>query len=222
MKIYNPKIGNTFIILALAAVIYAIYVSVIIEPKLDLKGFGGNFRYLTFINLLFLALYYTVSLAENYFGFVIIPKKLLDRDQLNAIGFTSSNIVMILFWVIYYVNPRNFMERSRIPPVLEFISHIGVGLMVWIELFIIPHTYKNFSKALAPMFGYFGLYIVWLYFFKYINGFYPYPFMNKLTANMLVIFILAASVLGYLILLIGVTVANAVWLPKHIPLKKHY
>jgi len=213
----KATIGEMFDLLSLVIVAYAIYLSV--NLQLNLNGFGGNFRFLTFINLLFLALYYTASLLENYVGFALIPKKLLDRDQLNAIGFTSSNIVMLLFWVIYFINPENFLDRKRIPPVLDFISHIGVGLIAWIELFVNPHTYKSFGKALLPMYGYFSLYVAWIYILKIINGSYPYPFMNFLTEKMLVVFIIGASCLGALILLIGVTVCNAVWLPRHSALK---
>lgn len=144
-------------------------------------GFGWFFKYLTFYS-------YTVQLVQLSlcciadFARVVANIGPLDRlaDDVSCAVFGMANVVTLMYYGIDAAT-QDLVEGGVVdrPRWLGMSVHLFNTATVWLDLLLAyPRTFSKRSQHLSLSLVL--AYVVWILVCSHFNGFFPYPFLNKL------------------------------------------
>ncbi|KAM7097824.1 androgen-dependent TFPI-regulating protein isoform 1-T1 [Molossus nigricans] len=149
---------------------------------------GGQWKYLTMLNLLLQAIFNGVACLEDVLTRIKGKKDIkfitAFRDLLfTALAFPISTFVFLLFWILFFYN-RELVYPKLIDDVfphwLNHAMHTFILPPVLVEFILRPHRYPGKKKGLALLvaagFGYCWR-ILWIY---SETGTWVYPVLEKL------------------------------------------
>ncbi|KFP81906.1 Androgen-dependent TFPI-regulating protein, partial [Acanthisitta chloris] len=145
--------------------------------------YGGQWKYLTVLNLVLQAVFYGVSFLADVLRLI---KKLRcakcvisSRDLLfSVLAFPVSTFVSISFWTLYTYNRELVYPKSLdgvIPLWLNHAMHTAVLPFALLEIFALPHRYPTKKKGLSLLGFVAFLYISWVLWIYSVTGEWVYP-----------------------------------------------
>ncbi|NWW92679.1 ADTRP protein, partial [Rhynochetos jubatus] len=145
--------------------------------------YGGQWKYLTVLNLVLQAVFYGVSFLADVLRLI---KKLRcakcvisSRDLLfSVLAFPVSTFVSISFWTLYTYNRELVYPKSLdgvIPLWLNHAMHTAVLPFAVLEILATPHRYPAKKKGLVLLGFVAFLYISWVLWIYSVTGEWVYP-----------------------------------------------
>ena len=182
------------------------------------QKYGGRFQFLTMwaSYLLFLgtAVGTVVDLSqlakrrnEKKNSFKKGSSLLLLRDDFMVIWATLNWLVPILYWSVAYFDREGIhsIEVESYYPFNGWYNHYLHSIpafYVLLAVINVNYTHPPLTRALVYIIICFSAYISWLIWLANLNGVYVYPFLNKLSTEGFVIFIVSSCLLGFFVYLI--------------------
>jgi len=175
--------------------------------------YGGNFRYLTFCNVM-------ASILIN--GLFIIGEcsqkvKSIAKTLAISISFPISFAVFCLFWSIYLIN-REFIHPVAVEAyytqTMSFIDHF---MILPVALMNISLDHVTISRRNATWLFYlaFVAYTVFIYHIHSVTGQWVYPFMNHLGFyHVTMYFLPTLCILGIFVVKLSFAINNHFTKPK--------
>ncbi|NXH88285.1 ADTRP protein, partial [Edolisoma coerulescens] len=153
------------------------------DPPAEVFLYGGQWKYLTVLNLILQAFFYGVSLLADVLRLI---KKLRcakcvisSRDLLfSVLAFPMSTFVSISFWTLYTYNRELVYPKSLdgvIPLWLNHAMHTAVLPIAVLEILALPHRYPAKKKGLILLGLFAFLYISWIMWIYSVTGEWVYP-----------------------------------------------
>ncbi|XP_026843355.1 androgen-induced gene 1 protein isoform X3 [Drosophila persimilis] len=190
--------------------------------------FAGKFKFLTFICALIQALYYIVSLVNDFVGTnELAPKRppaiRQFKDWLMAtLAFPVALNVGVTFWTLYAID-RELVFPKVLDPVfpswLNHVLHTNIVVFIVLELFTSYRAYPKRSKGLTGLTIFMGAYLVWIHIVKHYSGVWVYPVLEVLQLPQRIVFFVAVIGFTLALYLVGEFLNNTVW-AKEVKLAK--
>lgn len=186
-------------------------------PNID--AYGGPWRFLTFLNLVFQATLCGISLVVDV---LMLMKKqrtakfvLSFRDLLfGSLGLPLSLFVSTSFWTLYIYDRQLVYPKSLdafIPNWLNHAMHSSVFPVALIELCLIPRRYPSKGKRLALL-GIATLsYAAWSLHIYSVTGRWVYPFLGVLNSLGIAVFFLGAFGIAVFYSQMGAFLSRMIW-----------
>lgn len=187
-------------------------IGMIYHTQLGLEAhetYGGRFKFLTFINMVFQLLYYNMSTVTKFQH--LIKKKAQLFEWICDIFFSSfafplGIIVCLLYWGLYAVDPHSCTteEEARIiPRWLNHYMHTFPAVAVAAEILLFKHEYPIRRNGIKIILSFCFVYSAWVMWVAFASGIWVYPFMEKMPLWGILAFFGSAFVLAVLIYLLG-------------------
>ncbi|XP_020800763.1 androgen-induced gene 1 protein isoform X2 [Drosophila serrata] len=218
------------LLLHLTAVLQFNY-GVYIFHTLDMPNtvpFAGKFKFLTFLCAIIQALYYTVSLVNDFVGTnELTPKKppavRRFKDWLMAtLAFPVAINVGVTFWTLYAID-RELVFPKVLDPVfpswLNHVLHTNIVVFIVLEIFTSYRSYPKRSQGLAGLATFMGAYLVWIHVVKHYSGVWVYPVLEVLQLPQRILFFVVVVGFTLSLYLLGEFLNNTVW-AKEVKLAK--
>jgi len=175
--------------------------------------YGGNFRYLTFCNVM-------GSILVN--GLFIVGEcsqkvKSIAKTLAISMSFPISFAVFVLFWSIYLIN-REFIHPVEVEPFYtQTMSLIDHFMILPVALMNISLDHVTISRRSATWLFYlaFVAYTVFIYHIHSVTGRWVYPFMNHLGFyHVTMYFVPTLCILGIFVVKLSFAINNYFTKPK--------
>jgi len=184
------------------------------------SAFGGMWKFLTFWDLWFQLIYFTVALLNNVVGSESSNKKSATpmqklRDHLFAsVAFPIGIFVCLFFWAVHLYN-----EELIFPPkVAKFypwyanhMMHTAPAVSQLIALISTAHVYPTRRSGLVAIASVALTYLAWVCVIAYYGGFWVYPFFKVMSPPVRGVFMVVISALTFPLYVAGETVNALVW-----------
>ncbi|EDW76138.1 uncharacterized protein Dwil_GK14825, isoform A [Drosophila willistoni] len=190
--------------------------------------FGGKFKYLTFLDAIIQALYYIVSLANDFVGTnELTPKRppaiRRFKDWLLAtLAFPVALNVGVTFWTLYAID-RELVFPKILDPVfpswLNHVLHTNIVVFIVLELFTSYRAYPKRSTGLTGLAIFMGSYLIWIHIVKHYSGVWVYPVLEVLQLPQRILFFAAVLGFTFSLYVLGEFLNNIVW-AKEVKLAK--
>ncbi|EDO36990.1 predicted protein [Nematostella vectensis] len=172
--------------------------------------FGGRFRFLTFINMVWQWLFFTILAVLEFQALTKKRKHELVASLCDFLyagwTFPLGITVAALFWGLCIIDPHAIQSKEdleQIPLWLNHYMHSFPGLSVILETFLFKHEYPTRSNGLKAVFGLTLGYTAWMVVIFCMGGIWVYPFMRKLNILQLVLFFTGAYLLVAVVYFLG-------------------
>ncbi|NWX16223.1 ADTRP protein, partial [Aegotheles bennettii] len=145
--------------------------------------YGGQWKYLTVLNLVLQAVFYGVSFLADVLRLIkklrCAKSVISSRDLLfSVLAFPVSTFVCISFWALYTYNRELVYPKSLdgvIPFWLNHAMHTAVLPFSLLEIFATPHRYPAKKKGLILLGCVTFLYMSWVLWIYSVTGQWVYP-----------------------------------------------
>jgi len=211
-------------LLSIANFSYAVYWDLFILDVPTQKSFGGQWKYLTFINMVLQLIYFSISFLNNFFG-----SNALDRDNSTTLqkirdfifatlGFPIGQFVGIVFWTLFYIDRELVFPEvldKLFPNYINHMMHTTVIPAQLLELILLYHIYPSRLKGMATSYLFCLVYLVWIMIVAFVGGIWVYPILKILDPVPRAAFMFTCSLFGAFLYLCGEGLNNMVW-GKHV------
>ena len=179
------------LLIQLAAIVnfaYTIYWDLYILKLPGRPSFGGQWKYLTFINLWIQLIYFSVSFFNNFIGSQATDSTKASklqkcRDYLFAtLAFPIGQFVGIIFWVLFHIDRELVFPLhydNFFPNYINHAMHTTVIPAQLLELFLQYHAYpsKRFNGMSTTMIFCF-VYLTWTLIVAHFGGVWVIIFLR--------------------------------------------
>lgn len=184
------------------------------------NSIGGKFKFLTFLDAIIQASYFTVCLINDFIGsneisFKQLPtiRKLKDYIMA-AFAFPIAMNVGISFWALMAIDRELVFPKAfdaYFPGWLNHIMHTNIMVFILLEMFISFRVYPKRSTGLLGLTIFMGSYLIWIHIIKHFSGIWVYPVLDALNfPQRLAFFILILSV-TFGLYIVGEFLNNKIW-----------
>ncbi|XP_023175342.2 androgen-induced gene 1 protein isoform X1 [Drosophila hydei] len=190
------------------------------NSKLIYHPFGGKFKYLTFLDAIIQALYYIVSLVNDFVGTnELVPRRAPAIRQfkdwlLSTLAFPVALNVGITFWTLYAID-RELVFPKVLDPVfpswLNHVLHTNIVVFIVLEMFTSYRAYPSRAKGLTGLAIFMGSYLVWIHIIKHYSNVWVYPVLEVLQLPQRIVFFVAVLGFTFALYLLGEFINNVVW-----------
>ncbi|XP_068150643.1 androgen-induced gene 1 protein isoform X2 [Drosophila tropicalis] len=197
-------------------------------PTSTSHPFAGKFKFLTFLCAIIQALYYIVSLANDFVGTnELTPKRppaiRRFKDWLLAtLAFPVALNVGVTFWTLYAID-RELVFPKILDPVfpswLNHVLHTNIVVFIVLELFTSYRAYPKRSTGLTGLAIFMGSYLIWIHIVKHYSGVWVYPVLEVLQLPQRILFFAAVLGFTFSLYVLGEFINNIVW-AKEVKLAK--
>ncbi|XP_030383643.1 androgen-induced gene 1 protein isoform X3 [Scaptodrosophila lebanonensis] len=197
-------------------------------PASIMHPFAGKFKFLTFLCAIIQALYYVVSLVNDFVGTnELAPKNAPTirkfKDYLMAtLAFPVALNVGVTFWTLYAID-RELVFPKVLDPVfpswLNHVLHTNIMVFIVLELFTSYRAYPKRSKGLTGLAIFMVSYLIWIHIIKHYSGVWVYPVLEVLQLPQRIVFFVAVLGFTFALYLLGEFLNNIVW-AKEVKLAK--
>ena len=155
--------------------------SAVYDPEGQIPEYGGQFKYLTHINLWAQLFYFTFQFLTD-----LLPESFNSKDNIQShlsLAFTTvifpmACYVAFSFWAVYTYNAD--LTYREVSPLLNHLSHTAIVVWVVLEVLMCRHEFPSLSFAAVPILACCFLYILWVEWIHMLTGFWVYPIFNTL------------------------------------------
>lgn len=186
------------------------------------QRFGGQAKYLTFLNMLLQLLYFSVCLLAD-FSRAESPVCRLRHMLFATAAFPIGIFVGVIFWSIWAVD-RELVFSARLDPYfpswLNHLMHTTVMPLQLGELALCRHTYPGWRLGYTVTALLTLAYLIWLHVIFYVGGFWVYPVFKVLSPVTRSIFMFFCCALGGCFYFLGQILNDIIWSPKRADLGK--
>ncbi|XP_017152889.1 androgen-induced gene 1 protein isoform X1 [Drosophila miranda] len=224
---FNKAVQLLLHVTAVLQFCYGVYIFHTIQMP-NTVPFAGKFKFLTFICAIIQALYYIVSLVNDFVGTnELAPKRppaiRQFKDWLMAtLAFPVALNVGVTFWTLYAID-RELVFPKVLDPVfpswLNHVLHTNIVVFIVLELFTSYRAYPKRSKGLTGLTIFMGAYLVWIHIVKHYSGVWVYPVLEVLQLPQRIVFFVAVIGFTLALYLVGEFLNNTVW-AKEVKLAK--
>ena len=178
-----------------AAYCLHLYYEHIIWNPLFPKSIGGQWKYLTFINVNIQFIYFTIAGLPKILaalGFASFSRKVRSfrHDLFASIAAPVSLFVVTSFWIIFSIN-REFVHPRHLDDLAPFwTTHffhttvVSILLECYFDRIIYPTRKRGITYLIVFGIGYF----CWISYVQRQAGSWPYPFMDLLSPTAFIAF----------------------------------
>ena len=182
------------------------------------RVYSGRFKYLTFWSFLIGLFYHNMAAV---FDFLVYSR---ERDSalwksirdyfFTVIVFPLATFVCTMFWILYTANPT-FMRTPEEDKLCPFWMNHGYHTLpivtVFIQAYVIQHTYPRKIFAFIGLLLVSGLYVGWLFWIAYRANIWVYPFLSKMSIFGVLLFLVVSGALTFVFYLVGEKFSDFVW-----------
>ncbi|XP_046809560.1 androgen-induced gene 1 protein isoform X2 [Lucilia cuprina] len=177
-------------------------------------------QYLTYWCLIIQALYYTISLINDFVGSnEVAPKKMplirkIKDYMMATFAFPIALNVGITFWGLYAVDRELVFPKvldAVFPSWLNHIMHTNIVVFIVLEMFISFRAYPPRAKGIAGLSIFMLCYLVWLHIVKHYSGVWVYPVLEVLQLPQRIVFFVGSLVFTLALYMFGEVMNNIVW-----------
>jgi len=194
---------------------YTIYWDLYILKLPGKPTFGGQWKFLTFWNLWLQLIYFTISLLSNSLGSQKASKLQKIRDYLFAtLAFPIGQFVGIVFWLLFHVDRELVFPLHYdkfFPNYINHAMHTTVIPAQLLELYLLYHAYPKRIQGMTTTMIFCFIYLTWTLVVAHFGGVWVYPIFEVLAPVPRFLFMLACSMFGALLYIIGEILNNLVW-----------
>uniref|UniRef100_A0A8D8ZS03 Androgen-induced gene 1 protein n=1 Tax=Cacopsylla melanoneura TaxID=428564 RepID=A0A8D8ZS03_9HEMI len=170
---------------------FGIYTHYKVDIPVDVNpidsAYGQKFKYLTFIDEIVQASYFTVCVVCDIISLSNVSSVTTlssVRDYFFAsIGFPIGSFVAITFWALFVLD-RNLVMPAEFdqyfPMWLNHIVHSMVFVLPVMEIITSPREYPSIQNGLIGLCVFQGVYLVWIHVVYYKCNMWVYPILEKL------------------------------------------
>ncbi|XP_075067423.1 androgen-dependent TFPI-regulating protein isoform X2 [Mixophyes fleayi] len=189
--------------------------------------YGGQWKYLTVLNVVLQTLFYAVTFVTDLLlpirGIKLVKCVIYFRDLLfSVLAFPAATFVSLSFWVLYSYDRQLVYPEGLdtiIPQWLNHAMHTAVFPIAVLEIVTSPHHYPPKRKGLLLL-GICSIsYISWIIWIYFADGNWVYPFLGLLTPFGFLIFLLSSHILVLSVYIVGETLNDLVWEAQHKKMK---
>ncbi|XP_027695412.1 androgen-dependent TFPI-regulating protein isoform X3 [Vombatus ursinus] len=181
--------------------------------------YGGQWKYLTVLNLLLQAIFYGVACLDDVLKGMRRNKDIkwitASRDLLfTTLAFPVSAFVFMSFWTIFLYDQELIYPKSLdaiFPKWLNHAMHTAVLPFSLIEAILNPHRYPSKKKGLTLLGCAAIAYICWVLRIYYVTKKWVYPIFAQLSPEGLAAFFSVSYVLLACIYLLGERFNQLIW-----------
>lgn len=182
--------------------------------------FGGKFKYLTFLDAIIQAIYFTVSVLNDIVGTnELTPKRMPAirkfKDYLLAsLAFPVAMNVGISFWTLMAIDRELVFPKAFdafFPSWLNHIMHTNIMVFIVLEMCISFRQYPSRSKGLTGLTVFMGSYLVWLHIVKYYSGIWVYPVLEVLEMPQRILFFVGILAITLGLYFVGELFNKMIW-----------
>ena len=178
------------LLIQLAAIInfgYTIYWDLYILKLPGRPSFGGQWKYLTFINLWIQLIYFSVSFFNNFIGSQATESAKASklqrcRDLLFAtLAFPIGQFVGIVFWVLFHVDRELVFPAhydNFFPNYINHAMHTTVIPAQLLELFNLYHAYPKRLNGMSITMIFCFVYLTWTLIVAHFGGIWVKIFLR--------------------------------------------
>ena len=209
---------------AIANFVYGIYfemnLTVPVEVSPHRHMFGGNWKFLTYINLWIQVLYFSIALLNIIFGSNSVTsagssRLQRARDYLFAtLAFPIGIFVGLMFWGLYFYNRNTIFSEAMdkyIPPLENHVLHTAVLIFPTLQISSIYHIYPKSKSGIFVTLLFSLSYLIWVCIIAYFGGFWVYPIFRILGPISRMIFILTSCIVIGSMYYLGVALNGLIW-----------
>ncbi|XP_030383642.1 androgen-induced gene 1 protein isoform X2 [Scaptodrosophila lebanonensis] len=240
VELYKSRVFVTIIHLcALGQFAYGLYYSSFevqrsyklktsVSRRLVPEALSQKVRFLSYWSLIIQALYYVVSLVNDFVGTnELAPKNAPTirkfKDYLMAtLAFPVALNVGVTFWTLYAID-RELVFPKVLDPVfpswLNHVLHTNIMVFIVLELFTSYRAYPKRSKGLTGLAIFMVSYLIWIHIIKHYSGVWVYPVLEVLQLPQRIVFFVAVLGFTFALYLLGEFLNNIVW-AKEVKLAK--
>ncbi|KAL0483991.1 AIG1 [Acrasis kona] len=162
---------------AILALFVGAFVFMLLPRKttfIGFQGFAGPFKFMTVWNH---------ALQIIVFGYFTLFGREERRyhsyfERLFVLTTATSTVVVTMFWGLVFSG--RFKDTDNIPWGLNHIQHTMPIFATFLELYLHEHKYGSLGGDLFDIGAYGIIYGLFMSLCKYINGWWPYPFLEEL------------------------------------------
>ncbi|XP_023175343.2 androgen-induced gene 1 protein isoform X2 [Drosophila hydei] len=232
VELYKSRVFVTIIHLcALGQFAYGLYYSSFeVQRSYKLKTsfsrrlvpetFPQKLRFLSYWSLIIQALYYIVSLVNDFVGTnELVPRRAPAIRQfkdwlLSTLAFPVALNVGITFWTLYAID-RELVFPKVLDPVfpswLNHVLHTNIVVFIVLEMFTSYRAYPSRAKGLTGLAIFMGSYLVWIHIIKHYSNVWVYPVLEVLQLPQRIVFFVAVLGFTFALYLLGEFINNVVW-----------
>lgn len=163
--------------------------SPVYDPNGEIPEYGGQFKYLTHINLWVQLTYFSLQLLTALL-FLLSPSSALTDHAQSLLSFSFTTVIFPLacyvsvsFWAVStYDTDLIYREVSQL---LNHMTHSAIVVWVVLEVLLCRHKFPSLSVAMVPIFICCLMYILWVELIYARTGFWVYPIFNRLPQSRL-------------------------------------
>ncbi|XP_063779239.1 androgen-dependent TFPI-regulating protein [Pseudophryne corroboree] len=181
--------------------------------------YGGQWKYLTVLNVVLQTLFYAVTFLTDLLlpirGIKLVQCVIYCRDLLfSVLAFPAATFVFLSFWALYSYDRQLVYPEGLdaiIPQWLNHGMHTAVFPIAVLEIVTSPHRYPPKKKGLLFLGICSVSYISWVIWIYLTDGNWVYPFLGLLTPFGFTIFFLSSHILVSCVYIVGETFNNLLW-----------
>ncbi|XP_063307789.1 androgen-dependent TFPI-regulating protein isoform X1 [Pelobates fuscus] len=189
------------------------------EPPVGVFLYGGQWKYLTVLNVVLQTIFYAVCFVSD----LLMPVKgirlakciIFCRDLFfSVLAFPASTFVFLSFWALYSYDRELVYPEGLdliIPPWLNHAVHTAVFPLAVLEILNSPHRYPEKKNGLTFLGICSVTYLSWIMWIYFVDGKWVYPFLGLLSPLGFVVFLLGSQALAALIYITGDTLNYVIW-----------
>ncbi|KAL9925276.1 androgen-induced gene 1 protein isoform X2 [Glossina fuscipes] len=221
--VYKAILGSLCILMHFVAAVqfwYAIYFDHVFVVFPVASSFGGKFKFLTFLDAIIQAVYFTIALINDFVGTNEVSPKRLPRIRklkdymMAAFAFPLALNVGITFWSIYAIDRELILPKALdavFPSWLNHIMHTNIAVFMILEMFTSFRAYPTRGDGMAGLSIFLLGYLIWLHVVKYYSGLWVYPFLEVLSLPQRLLFFIGSLAINWCLYVLGETMNNMIW-----------
>uniref|UniRef100_A0A1A9WK81 Androgen-induced 1 n=1 Tax=Glossina brevipalpis TaxID=37001 RepID=A0A1A9WK81_9MUSC len=221
--VYKGIYGSLCILIHLVAAVqfwYAVYFDHVFVVFATAASFGGKLKFLTFLDAIIQAVYFTIALINDFMGTnEVSPKRLplirkLKDYMMATFAFPLALNVGITFWSIYAIDRELILPKvldAVFPSWLNHIMHTNIVVFMILEIFTSFRAYPKRGDGMMGLSIFLLAYLVWLHIVKYYSGLWAYPFLELLSLPQRLLFFIGSLAINWCLYVLGETMNNMIW-----------
>ncbi|XP_037911957.1 androgen-induced gene 1 protein-like isoform X1 [Hermetia illucens] len=184
------------------------------------NNFGGKFKFLTFLDAIIQAVYFTISLVNDFLGSnevspIQVPLIRKIKDYLMAsLAFPVAMNVGISFWSLMAIDRELVFPKAFdafFPGWLNHIMHTNIMIFIILELFISFRAYPKRRKGLLGLTVFMISYLIWIHVIKYYSGVWVYPVLDVLNFPLRLAFFVLILAITLSLYILGEFLNSRIW-----------
>ncbi|XP_065645657.1 androgen-induced gene 1 protein isoform X2 [Hydra vulgaris] len=141
---------------------------------------------------------------------------LLIRDDFSVVWGTLNCLVPILYWSVAYfdregIHPKELQHLLPFNGWYNHYLHTIPAFYVLLAITNVNYAHPPLRRAIVYIVTLFLSYLCWLIWLANLNGVYAYPFLNALSKEGFVVFIIGSCLVGFLLYIVLKSVSTMLW-----------